>query len=417
MAFGFYLSLTLLLSVWTTAKCHVIPNGVLHMECRDRYFMIAVDLFYTGNEPSFEAVDETGVYPITKQYAAKCGYSVGVFPALEHVELRASYFSCHADNKEDEVFTFNFNLIVTHKGKRVTYALNKTCSPSLPWSPREVTCEVNYMEVSVRSDVTCPIGTKKGDWDAVVKTAYASATADWQVMFQQQQQELLPISLKTAKTHGYVFDLTNGRLVFRTPYGQPDSYNTEVNGVPVEVVHATLFSRQSWVLVMVDLVAACSMYKGSYDNSGYIMWETPVVLHPLVSGHNRMQVNIGVNGELVEQSVAEKRGYIVKQHNSTVEISIPYKAEGGYRKSIASGNLYIFHLYLEQISLDGDHVNTRLRVHRTLATPLLPRPVFTANRTVSKSAHSLSISTVPEDVVLAAFHLNGQEFKVLKIQA
>uniref|UniRef100_A0A8C9YLR4 Zona pellucida protein AX 4 n=1 Tax=Sander lucioperca TaxID=283035 RepID=A0A8C9YLR4_SANLU len=415
MAFGFCLSVTFLLSVWTTAKCDNIPNEGLHMECRDRYFMIAVELFFTGNEPSFEAVDETGVYPITEQYAAKCGYSVSVLPPLEHVELRASYFSCHTDNKEDEVFTFNFNLIVTHKGKEVTYALNKTCSPSLPWSPREVTCEVNYMEVSVRSDVACPTGTKEDDWDALFKTAYASATSDWQVMFQSVQQELMPISLKTAKKHGYAFDLTDGRLVFRAPYGQPDSFSTEVNGVPVEVVHATLFSRHSWVLIMVDLVAACSMHKGSYDNIGYIMWETPDVLH-LLSGLQRMQVNIGVNGELVEQPVAEERGYIVKQHNSTVEISIPYNAEGGYRKSIVSGNLYefyIFHLYLEQISMDEDHVDTRLRIHRTLATPLLTRPVFTENRTVPEErTFTVYLGDVPEDVELAAVHLNGQKFTV-----
>lgn len=34
------------------------------------------------------------------------------------------------------------------EGREFTYALNKTCSPSLPFSPREVTCEINYMEVS-----------------------------------------------------------------------------------------------------------------------------------------------------------------------------------------------------------------------------------------------------------------------------
>lgn len=39
-------------------------------------------------------------------------------------------------------------MIVTHDEGEVTYELNRTCSPSLPWSPREVTCEVNYMEVS-----------------------------------------------------------------------------------------------------------------------------------------------------------------------------------------------------------------------------------------------------------------------------
>ncbi|KAF3837111.1 hypothetical protein F7725_004575 [Dissostichus mawsoni] len=92
-------------------------------------------------------------------------------------------------------------------------------------------------QVSVRSEVTCPSGTKKDDWN----------------------------SLKP----GYVFLLTEGRLVFRAPYGQPDSFSTErslqINGVPVEAVHATIFSRQSWVVLMVDLVAACSM--GQYLNT------------------------------------------------------------------------------------------------------------------------------------------------------
>ncbi|KAA8577849.1 hypothetical protein FQN60_010586, partial [Etheostoma spectabile] len=188
------------------------------------------------------------------------------------------------------------------------------------------------MEVSVRSDVACPTGTKD-DWDASFK---------------------------------------------------------RVNGVPVEVVHATLLSRLSWVSVMVDLVAACSMHKGSYDNSSYIMWETSEVRHPWVSDLNQMQVNIGFNGELVAQPVAEKRGYIVKQHNSTVKISIPYKAEGVYRKSIVSGNLYkfsIFHLYLEQISVDEDQVSEER--------------VFT-----------VYLGDIPKDVELVAVNLNGQDFTV-----
>lgn len=46
------------------------------------------------------------------------------------------------------MFSFNFNLIATHKGKKASYALNKTCTLSLQWSHREVTCEMNYMEVN-----------------------------------------------------------------------------------------------------------------------------------------------------------------------------------------------------------------------------------------------------------------------------
>uniref|UniRef100_A0A3Q3H0N6 Zona pellucida protein AX 4 n=1 Tax=Labrus bergylta TaxID=56723 RepID=A0A3Q3H0N6_9LABR len=371
-----YLSVTFLLSVWTTAKCDQIPDEVLHMECRDRYFLIAVDLSFTGNEPHFEAVDETGVYPITTQYAAECGYSVRVLPSPDRVALRASYFSCHTDNNDD-VFTFNFNLVAMHQGLEITYALNKTCSPSLPWSPREVTCELNYMEVSVRSDVTCPTGTKRDYWDATVQTAYTSATSEWQVMF--QGGEPLTINLTEAQKRGYAFALTYGRLVFRTPYGQPDSFSTEVNGVPVEVTHATLFSRQSWVILMVDLMAACPMSEGSYDNNGYMMWEIPEVLHPLVSGLREMQINLGANGELVEQPVAEERGYIVEKHDNMVQISIPYNAEGGTRKSSVSDGLfeyYMFDLYLDLYFVDEDHLETRLRCHRTLATPLLPRPLF-----------------------------------------
>uniref|UniRef100_A0A8D3A829 ZP domain-containing protein n=1 Tax=Scophthalmus maximus TaxID=52904 RepID=A0A8D3A829_SCOMX len=392
----------------------LVHTGVLHTECRDRNFMMAVDLSFTGEAFRFEAVDGTGAYPITQQYAAECGYTVSVLPLAGHVELRASYFSCHAENKDD-VFAFNFNLILAQGGYEVTYTTAKTCSPPLPWSPREVTCEVNYMEVSLVSFCIREIlGSNSGALLILVPAQVS--VRNWQVMFQRAEVQLTPMDLSDAHKQGYVFDLTDGRLVFRTPYGQPDSISTEVNGVPVEVVHATLFSRQSWVVLMVDLVAACSMYEGSYDDHGYMMWETPEVLHPLVSGLHNTQINIGVNGELVEEPVAEERGYIVEKHNSTLEISIPYNAEGAYRKSVVNGDLYeyyIFHLYLEQISMDGDHVDTRLRLHRTLATPLLQRPVFTENRTVPEEhAFTVYLGNVPEDVELSGGELNEHKCAV-----
>ncbi|XP_027143566.1 uncharacterized protein LOC104923997 isoform X2 [Larimichthys crocea] len=300
MAFGFSLGVALILSVWLTANCTVIPDGALHMRCHDRYFMIAAELSFTGVKPRFEAVDKADVFPITEQYAAKCGYSVSVLLLRGQVELRASYFSCHTDNKDDEVFTFNFNLITTHEGKDVTYALNKTCSPSLPWSPREVTCEANYMEVS--SD------------------------------------------------------------------------------------------------------------EGSYEDSGYMVWEIPEVLYP---GLDSTQLSFGLNGELVEQAVAEDKGYIVEKHNATVEISIPHDADGGYRKSVVIDKLYefyIFHLSFEQILVDEDRLETRVRFQRTLATPLLPRPVFTENQIVlEERTFTVYLGGVPADVELAAIYLNGQE--------
>lgn len=47
------------------------------------------------------------------------------------------------------MFGFRFNLIVVSNDVELTYPLSESCSSSLPWSPREVTCEANYMEVRV----------------------------------------------------------------------------------------------------------------------------------------------------------------------------------------------------------------------------------------------------------------------------
>jgi hypothetical protein len=51
-------------------------------------------------------------------------------------------------SQDDETFTFSFNMIVTQDGVEETYDVNKTCTLALPWSSRELNCEVNYMEVS-----------------------------------------------------------------------------------------------------------------------------------------------------------------------------------------------------------------------------------------------------------------------------
>lgn len=94
---------------------------------------------------------------------------------------------------------------------------------------------------------------------------------------------------------------------------------------------------------------------------------------------------------------------------------------------------YIFNLYVEQILLEGDQVDARLRIFRTLLSPLLPRPFFCGNgesradalariarreseevcssgTLVEERMFLASLADVPEDVVLVAVALNGQEF-------
>ncbi|XP_061664728.1 uncharacterized protein LOC133494694 isoform X2 [Syngnathoides biaculeatus] len=372
-----------------------VPDGVLAMECHDRSFVIAVDLPFAGDDARFEAVDRTGTYAITESYAARCGYTVTVSRPSGLVELRSSYFSCHTDKQDDGTFAFSFNLLVRRDSDAV-YTLNKTCSPSLAWSPREVACQLNYMEVLVKSRASCAPGTKDDNW-SVLRQAHVSSTSDWQVMFQRDEDQMAPMSLSEAREQGYVFDVTDGSLMFRAPYGQPDSFIAMVNNIPVEVVHATLFSRDRWLVIMVDLVAACSMHQGTYEDGGHVIFETPEAPYPRPDG-TRIQVGF--------------KGADVVTENGTVQVRIPLDVKGGLRKSFVSGGLYefyTFHLVLEQM-FEDDEAETRLRLRRILNTPLLPRPLFTQNRSViEERLFQVYLGDVPEDVRLVSLWLNGRE--------
>lgn len=60
-----------------------------------------------------------------------------------------------------------------------------------------------------------------------------------------------------------------------------------------------------------------------------MVWETPDTLYPSFSV---VEVSVGLNGKLLQQPAAEKRGYIVQKHDSNYQISVPFDADGRYRK-------------------------------------------------------------------------------------
>ncbi|XP_021433655.2 uncharacterized protein LOC110500569 isoform X2 [Oncorhynchus mykiss] len=421
MAFGIWLGVFVLLSVWPSVRCSDLPRGAIETVCRDRYLLVTTQLSFAGNEPRFEAVDADGVHPITKQYGSECGYMFSILPLPGHAELRASYFSCHTDNQDDEVFTFSFNLItIDANGGDATYSVNATCSLPLPWSPREVSCEENYMEVSVRGEVSGLPGTTADDWTAALAEAHSSATSTWQVMFQQEGQQLTPMSPSEARELGYVFYLTQGRLVFRSPYtpGSVMGSVTMVNGTLVEVVYPILISRQRWVVIMVNLVVACSTDEGMYDGVG-LVWQTPTLLSPLVSGLESSNISMGVDGQLLDEANTAARGYSLDISDTTVQISIPFNAAGGYRKSFVMANMYhefyVVRLYYEQIFMDDSGVETRLRLHRPMNTPLLIQHLSIINQTVLEDrVFTVYLGNLSYDVDLVAVKLNGHNFTILE---
>uniref|UniRef100_A0A3P9KKL7 Zona pellucida protein AX 4 n=1 Tax=Oryzias latipes TaxID=8090 RepID=A0A3P9KKL7_ORYLA len=406
MTFMLCFRVAFILSLWTTVWCDILKQGVLQMECREHYFMVAIDLAVTGPNPQFEAVDMTGGHPLTQQYAAECGYSINVLSFLGVVELRSSYFSCHTE-KNGAKFLFYFKLNTNLDGN-VTNTLNATCSPPVPWAPREVSCETNYMEVSIEYESTCPHQLSE-DWSSL-RPAYSTSPSEWQVSFQKPGVVLAPMNFTEARKQGYVFELKNGRFVFRTPYGQPNSFITKDNGVQVEVVQASVFSRRGWFVIIVDLVTACSIDQGMLSD-GYMMWDTPEALY---SSLGSTQISIGLNGDLVGQVNAKQKGFIMEKRNNTIHIGIPYNAVGGYRKTLVSGGIFefrIFQMYLKQVSVDEYQRETVVKFHRTLVTPLTPYPLVTEDKTVlQEGMFTVFLGNVPDDVDLTSIQLNGEQF-------
>ncbi|XP_043101616.1 zona pellucida protein AX 4 isoform X2 [Puntigrus tetrazona] len=370
----------------------------------------------SGSQPRFEAVDATGAYPITESYGVQCGYTYSVQPLWGRVVLRASYFSCHTDNQNDEVFTFMFGVFITDQlGKESFFNVSKTCSVP-PFPPRVVTCEENYVEASVRTDLPCPTSGSIKDFSASFSVVHSSAFEAWQVMLQREGQQPDVMSTEKAATLGYFIMLTPGRLVFRTTFGQPHASLKMVNSVAVEVIQATVFFRQNWMVVMVDLIAAYSLDEGIFD--GYrLHWRTPAVLTPLSVGTSDLSseyMGIGVDGDILNEQAVAARGYSVVVSDGTIDCSIPFAAEGGIRKSFVAGNvynvLYAVVLTYQQVFVDQRGVKTEYNVVRQMATPPIPYPPFSVNQTVTEErVFTVYLGNIPFDVELVSVELNGKE--------
>ncbi|XP_044185770.1 uncharacterized protein LOC122965674 isoform X1 [Thunnus albacares] len=400
----------------TTAEDAGSPG--VQWACRDRYLWIHVT---SGQTPRFEAVDENGVHSISKQLASRCGYTISSFKMDGLTTFRASYYSCFTHNQNDEAFTFRFNVMVSDGGAGwISRPVSAICS-GLSWSHREIVCEEDYMEVNVNRESSC--GGQRGEsgqvWQTAFSQAQRTASAAWQLMFLQSDGQVNAMSISEAQTQGYSLTATAKRVVFRSQYSPPHAEMMMVDGVPVEVVRVSLFFKQKLMVVMIDVSVVCTVNSGSFDGTR-LLWDIPRVLTPLVgegATFESRSLSLGVEGVLLDQHTASTRGFSLIQQGGLVQIQIPFGAEGGYRKSLVVNNVYketyvIFLLYEHIFSLlyeDGSSVDTRHRLLRVLDTPLLCRPPFSLDQTVSDDqVFRVYLGNIPADVVLEEVHINGK---------
>uniref|UniRef100_A0A3B4UXA6 ZP domain-containing protein n=1 Tax=Seriola dumerili TaxID=41447 RepID=A0A3B4UXA6_SERDU len=378
----------------TTAAGHLegFVEAYVQSECRDRYLWIQVASVQT---PRFEAVDGNGVHSISEQLASRCGYTISTFKMDGFTTFRASYYSCFTHNQNDEVFTFRFNVIVSGGGGWISRPVSAVCS-GLIWTHREIICEEDYME------------------------AQKTAGAAWQLMFLQSDGQVSSMSISEAQTQGYSLTTTTQRMVLRSQYKQPHAKVIMVDGVPVEVIQVSLLFKRKLMVAMIDMSMACTVNSGSFDGA-WLLWDVPWIMTPLVEEAVRFEsqnLSVGVEGVLLDEPTATTRGFSLVQQGRLVQIRVPLGAEGGYRKSLVVNNMYkelyvIFLLYEHVFSLlheDSSSINTRHRMLRVLDTPLLCRPPFSLDQTISDDqVFSIYLGNIPADVILEEVWINRKQ--------
>ncbi|XP_071323697.1 uncharacterized protein [Trachinotus anak] len=396
-----------------------IVEADVQLECRDRYLWIQVA---SAQTPHFEAVDGNGVHFISEQLASRCGYTISTFRMDGFTTFRASYYSCFTHNQNDEVFTFRFNIVVSGGGGgRISRPVSSVCQGPI-WTHREMICEEDYMEVNVNRESSC--GGQQGQsgqvWQAAFSQAQRTAGSIWQLIFLQSDGQVSSLSISEAQTQGYSLTTTAQRVVLRSQYKQPYAKVIMVDGVPVEVIQVSLFFKRKLMVVMIDMSMACTVNSGSFDGA-WLLWDVPWVMTPLVKEAARFEsqtLGIGVEGVLLDEPTTTSRGFSLVQQGRLVQIRVPFGAEGGYRKSLVVNNMYkelyvIFLLYEHVFSLlyeDGSSINTRHRTLRVLNTPMLCRPPFSHDQTLSDDqVFTIYLGNIPTDVILEEVWINRKQ--------
>ncbi|XP_036436214.1 uncharacterized protein LOC118814624 [Colossoma macropomum] len=414
-----------LFGLFSITLVHSALNGMFKTECRDRHFWLTVKSHFLGIKFWFEVQGKSGVRPIEGQWAAECGYTVQL-DSWGDLTLRASYLACAVDNQGDS--EFRLMLWFVNEGAdgegMSHHPLLLSCSLVEPWRPREIICENNYMEVSVEKQV--PADNHRGT-ERIFPAPADDMLREWRVLFRvpdlQQhpgtgwpplKEEIIPVNL--VHLLGYSINTTATRIILRCSYGSRLAYTLQGGDVTVEVVSTTIIYRHHWTLLRVDMSVACTTTQGSLDGAD-VVWTLPWLLPPLVVppvGQKNLKVAVG--GRYITQCVARHRGYRIHDNNNTVEIRIPFGAEGGRLKSGVSAGVYL-HLYEVDVELlrewqDSAWKQTQQRTFRTLRVHQ-NSPINISNYMAPSGGELvLSVGEFLSDVMLVNVTVAGRRFSL-----
>ncbi|XP_044864561.1 zona pellucida sperm-binding protein 2-like isoform X1 [Mauremys mutica] len=393
--------------IWTQDR-----PGSLSSECLGSLLRVALNAEYFEDKYLiFAVVDQFGTaQEIDETLAAQCGYTIE-YNYWGNIEFRASIISCYT-HIESDVYTLTVQIQAANNPdmKNALTHLKIVSCPYSPWHPRELVCETNYMEVSVRRNVpqitADVLQDEPEDWALAFPEATAGAVSIWQVVFH------LPTGRKAllasdAQNAGYGLNTTDTRILLRAPYNATEAQLVKVRGVTFSAVRASTFYKQRWMILMVDTAVACPIDGMEYTDDT-IIWTIPKNLQTLSAGatsFNDLLVEIGVDLHKLSAREIASRKYVLSNNTDEITIQMPIGAEGGYYKTHVSegqhGTKYYINLFLEHQWEDNRWGVTKHTIIKKIETPFkLVPPTITNNTNSSIRLVNVTVGTFLPDVEL-----------------
>ncbi|XP_015225049.1 PREDICTED: uncharacterized protein LOC107081374 [Cyprinodon variegatus] len=335
---------------------------------------------------------------LTPSIATQCGFSMKhdqFGNALIYISLQ----NCFSQNVEDKTFTTALQLHL-HGNQFVKGELHQvveTCQYNA-WASREVICDYNYMEVSVKraapDDFPLPqnpvsssklSNTRRAAEKQPVDLGFRATTV---VFFTPEGEK--PMSVADAQRRGYGIRNTPTRLVLRSPMMAPETYMQQVAGVPMRVFKTSTIFEKKWLATQVDAAAACPIQEGSvFLTQKTITWYLPRQMDPMISSgqFKLLEVHFGINGQRLNPLELQARGYSVALNDFYVITELPIGGVGGYYKShIQDDKYYVSYMIEPMLELlwteDATNEQTRYKVLFHIATHLVPQPLELIDKTV-----------------------------------
>ncbi|KAI7800027.1 hypothetical protein IRJ41_022789, partial [Triplophysa rosa] len=343
-----------------------LADGI-HAECLDNRVQFTIQGSWSDEGSlGVYAVNDTQTVLLTPYLAAHCGYTQK-FDPWGNTIVSASQQSCFTQNKGDQEFTvaMQFKLYEFPSFSEKVYDVSKSCP--LKMMSREILCEANFMEVSVRNAIP-EKATALKQWPVVVSNLQL-----WKIILFTPEEKTF--DEEDLLRMGYNLHSSPTRLVMRSPYNMAENYMQKVADVDMIVFKSLVLYRDLWMMTIVESSAACPI-NGAAVVGQLISWHVPWHITPLVSsGVEIFEVHLGVNGRRLSPAEMASRNYTMTFTESHIVVEIPIGAPDGYYKSHVQTECYHISYTIEhmiEILWKEGLDNTTYKVLFPITTPLTP---------------------------------------------